>query len=55
MASYTVKFHSIINGKVNTGSTQGTSVTANSEHEAREKFKSNHDPSKYRIVSVVKQ
>jgi hypothetical protein len=53
MASYTVKFQSIINGKTGSGMSS-TGVTATSEREARQKFKMSHDPSKYKIIAVVK-
>jgi hypothetical protein len=53
MATYTVKFQNIINGKPSGSIT--TAVTANSEHEAREKFKMNHSPDRYKIVAVVKR
>jgi hypothetical protein len=53
MATYNVKFATLDHGKVVHSNATAT-ITANSEHEAKEKFKSNHNPEKTRIISVVK-
>lgn len=55
MARYQITFQRVQNGKI--VSTAGTSVSANSISEARNRFKATHLPSNtstYKIISCVK-
>lgn len=54
MASYKITYQIILKGQIN--ATNTISVSANSEKDARNKFKATHAPSSqrsYKIISIV--
>jgi hypothetical protein len=57
MAGYEVKYQSVRPGVTSSG-VSSVILTANSEHEARQKFLSNHistSTTKYKIIAVLKK